>query len=29
MDETCLSETAVDFQRTTQRYIPGDVTFIW
>jgi hypothetical protein len=24
METTCFSETAVDFQRTTQRYIPED-----
>jgi hypothetical protein len=26
--ETCSSETSVDFQRTTQRYIPEDGTLV-
>jgi hypothetical protein len=26
MDARCTSKTSVDFQRTTQRYIPGDET---
>jgi hypothetical protein len=26
MEETCFSDTSVDFQRTTRRYIPGDST---
>jgi hypothetical protein len=27
MEATCSSEKSVDFQRTTQRYIPEDITF--
>jgi hypothetical protein len=26
MEATCSSETSVDFQRTTRRYIPEDIT---
>jgi hypothetical protein len=26
MEVTCFSETSVDFQRTTRRYMPGDTT---
>jgi hypothetical protein len=28
MDETCFSETSVDFQRTTRRYVPKTELFI-
>jgi hypothetical protein len=28
MEPTCSSETSVDFQRTTRRYIPEDRTLL-
>jgi hypothetical protein len=29
MEATCSSETSVDFQRTTRRYIPEERTFLY
>jgi hypothetical protein len=29
MEATCPSETSVDFQLTTRRYIPEDTTLHW